>query len=105
MLPCGAIDWVCLSVMGWTPALWMEPVCRCGPAGSVGALPQEPLLRALASRHTPSRASGRVRHHGRERASYDACNSLNKESAMDELKAPRPLAVVTGASSGIGYHL
>jgi short-subunit dehydrogenase len=24
---------------------------------------------------------------------------------MDELKAPRPLAVVTGASSGIGYHL
>ncbi|MCE3272127.1 MAG: dehydrogenase/reductase oxidoreductase protein-like protein [Ramlibacter sp.] len=25
--------------------------------------------------------------------------------AMDELKATRPLAVVTGASSGIGYHL
>jgi short-subunit dehydrogenase len=24
---------------------------------------------------------------------------------MDDLKAPRPLAVVTGASSGIGYHL
>lgn len=24
---------------------------------------------------------------------------------MDELRAPRPLAVVTGASSGIGYHL
>lgn len=24
---------------------------------------------------------------------------------MEELKAPRPLAVVTGASSGIGYHL
>ena len=24
---------------------------------------------------------------------------------MDELKAPRPLAVVTGGSSGIGYHL
>ncbi|HET8746344.1 MAG TPA: SDR family NAD(P)-dependent oxidoreductase [Ramlibacter sp.] len=24
---------------------------------------------------------------------------------MDEAKAPRPLAVVTGASSGIGYHL
>ena len=24
---------------------------------------------------------------------------------MDEIKAPRPLAVVTGASSGIGYHL
>jgi short-subunit dehydrogenase len=24
---------------------------------------------------------------------------------MNELKAPRPLAVVTGASSGIGYHL
>jgi uncharacterized protein len=24
---------------------------------------------------------------------------------MDEVKAPRPLAVVTGASSGIGYHL
>lgn len=24
---------------------------------------------------------------------------------MDELKAPRPLAVVTGASTGIGYHL
>lgn len=24
---------------------------------------------------------------------------------MDELEAPRPLAVVTGASSGIGYHL
>jgi short-subunit dehydrogenase len=24
---------------------------------------------------------------------------------MDELKAPRPLAVVTGASSGIGFHL
>jgi short-subunit dehydrogenase len=24
---------------------------------------------------------------------------------MDELKRPRPLAVVTGASSGIGYHL
>ena len=24
---------------------------------------------------------------------------------MDEMKAPRPLAVVTGASSGIGYHL
>lgn len=24
---------------------------------------------------------------------------------MDELKSPRPLAVVTGASSGIGYHL
>jgi len=24
---------------------------------------------------------------------------------MDETKAPRPLAVVTGASSGIGYHL
>lgn len=24
---------------------------------------------------------------------------------MDELNAPRPLAVVTGASSGIGYHL
>jgi uncharacterized protein len=24
---------------------------------------------------------------------------------MDELKAPRPLAVITGASSGIGYHL
>lgn len=24
---------------------------------------------------------------------------------MDELKAPRPLAIVTGASSGIGYHL
>src|SRR5438874_103086 len=24
---------------------------------------------------------------------------------MDELKAPRPLAVVTGASSGIGYQL
>lgn len=24
---------------------------------------------------------------------------------MDELQAPRPLAVVTGASSGIGYHL
>ena len=24
---------------------------------------------------------------------------------MDESKAPRPLAVVTGASSGIGYHL
>jgi uncharacterized protein len=24
---------------------------------------------------------------------------------MDEFKAPRPLAVVTGASSGIGYHL
>lgn len=24
---------------------------------------------------------------------------------MDDIKAPRPLAVVTGASSGIGYHL
>lgn len=24
---------------------------------------------------------------------------------MDEMRAPRPLAVVTGASSGIGYHL
>ena len=24
---------------------------------------------------------------------------------MDEIKARRPLAVVTGASSGIGYHL
>ncbi|GAB3764274.1 hypothetical protein GCM10028796_18930 [Ramlibacter monticola] len=24
---------------------------------------------------------------------------------MDEPRAPRPLAVVTGASSGIGYHL
>src|SRR3954467_5058301 len=24
---------------------------------------------------------------------------------MDDVKAPRPLAVVTGASSGIGYHL
>src|SRR3954451_20447708 len=24
---------------------------------------------------------------------------------MADLKAPRPLAVVTGASSGIGYHL
>jgi short-subunit dehydrogenase len=27
------------------------------------------------------------------------------ENPMDELKARRPLAVVTGASSGIGYHL
>src|SRR3954468_2015008 len=31
--------------------------------------------------------------------------NLAWRTAMDELKAARPLAVVTGASSGIGYHL
>jgi short-subunit dehydrogenase len=31
--------------------------------------------------------------------------SIHGGFLMDELKAPRPLAVITGASSGIGFHL
>jgi short-subunit dehydrogenase len=34
-----------------------------------------------------------------------AIHSIQGANTMDDLKAPRPLAVVTGASSGIGYHL
>src|SRR5690242_4868837 len=100
MLLWSAIDWVCLSVMVCAPALWFEPVWACASTRSVGRRRKQLLLRPLAGTHTHSPGPGGVRHQGRARPSENGFQPRHEqEHTMDELKAPRPLAVVTGASS------